>query len=265
VVDGGRARRAQFDPSSGHVAAVTARDRAEATRRAGVGAWYPKDASSFWTRGEEACALPPTPPGPRSRRAIYVPLRWNWRLEAHRPSDLKFVTRPTKAGSGRGAQSVLALLGAPGSLDVAAYSPAMPRYWPKMRLHPRPGPYGMPRADAAPRPLRRILSDCTLCAAALSIWAASDAFAGKTCSAEGQPRRPCPHFKQDANGWTRGQTGIGPTTLGCSHARLSRTESRCGAKGTRRGFSPLGPGRKARYCAMVIPLGRGKFAGGDRP
>ncbi len=63
VIDGGRARRARFDPGSGMTRLVTERvSRAEAVQRAGrAGRLAPGTAWKLWSRGEDG-ALPARPP-----------------------------------------------------------------------------------------------------------------------------------------------------------------------------------------------------------
>lgn len=133
VVDGGRARRAQFDPSSGMSRLVTDRvTRAEATQRAGrAGRVAPGDAFKLWTRGEEG-AMAAYPPaeidvGDLSSFALELAI---WGAQAE---DLAFVSPPNTARLAE-ARSLLHMLGA---LDDAGRITAHGRALSKLPLHPR--------------------------------------------------------------------------------------------------------------------------------
>ena len=133
VVDGGRARRAQFDPSSGMARLVTERvTRAEATQRAGrAGRVSEGVAYKLWTRGEEG-ALAAYPPaeievGDLSSFALELAM---WGADV---SDLAFVT-PPHAGRLSEAQSVLQMLGA---LDLQRHITNHGRALARLPLHPR--------------------------------------------------------------------------------------------------------------------------------
>lgn len=137
VVDGGRARRARFDPASGMSRLVTERvSRAEATQRAGRGGRV-ADGICYraWTRGEEG-GLAPFPPAEimvadLSGLALELAL-WGG-------DDLPFLTAPN-AGSLDGARGLLTRLGAlnggritPHGRDLAAL-PLHPRLGHMLRL-----------------------------------------------------------------------------------------------------------------------------------
>ena len=133
VVDGGRARRARFDPSSGMSRLVTERvTRAEATQRAGrAGRIEAGVAYKLWTRGEEG-ALTAYPPaeievGDLTGFALELAL---WGAQA---ADLAFVTSPYE-GRLAEAQSVLQMLGA---LDGSGRITAHGRTLARLPLHPR--------------------------------------------------------------------------------------------------------------------------------
>ena len=133
VVDGGRSRRAEFNPSSGMSRLVTTRvTQAEATQRAGragrmsVGAAY-----KLWTRGEDG-ALAAYPPaeiesGDLSAFALELAL-WGAQADA-----LAFVT-PPHAGRLQEAHALLHMLGA---LDRHGRITAHGRTLAKLPLHPR--------------------------------------------------------------------------------------------------------------------------------
>ncbi|MEH6646081.1 ATP-dependent helicase HrpB [Sulfitobacter sp.] len=133
VVDGGRARRAEFDPSSGMSRLVTTRvTQAEATQRAGrAGRMSEGEAFKLWTRGEDG-ALAAYPPaeiesGDLSAFALELAL---WGAQA---TDLAFVT-PPHAGRLQEAKALLHMLGA---LDSNGLITRHGRSLAKLPLHPR--------------------------------------------------------------------------------------------------------------------------------
>lgn len=133
VVDGGRARRAEFDPSSGMSRLITTRvTQAEATQRAGrAGRMTAGTAYKLWTRGEDG-ALPAYPPaeietGDLSAFALELAL---WGAQA---DDLRFVT-PPHAGRLEEAKALLRMLGA---LDGRGLITAHGRALAQLPLHPR--------------------------------------------------------------------------------------------------------------------------------
>ena len=133
VVDGGRARRAEFDPSSGMSRLVTTRvTQAEATQRAGrAGRMSAGEAFKLWTRGEDG-ALAAYPPaeiesGDLSSFALELAL---WGAQA---DDLAFVT-PPHAGRLQEAKALLHMLGA---LDANGLITRHGRSLAKLPLHPR--------------------------------------------------------------------------------------------------------------------------------
>lgn len=111
VVDGGRARRARFDPGSGMSRLVTERvTRAEAAQRAGrAGRVAPGTAYRLWTRGEEG-ALRAYPPA-EIEAADLAPLALELAAWGAAPQDLPFLTAPPD-GAFAEAQALLRLLGA---------------------------------------------------------------------------------------------------------------------------------------------------------
>lgn len=133
VVDGGRARRAEFYPSSGMSRLITTRvTQAEATQRAGrAGRMSAGVAYKLWTRGEDG-ALAAYPPaeiesGDLAGFALELAL---WGAQAE---DLAFVT-PPHAGRLAEAHALLQMLGA---LDSHGRITVHGRALAKLPLHPR--------------------------------------------------------------------------------------------------------------------------------
>jgi hypothetical protein len=131
VVDGGRARRARFDPGSGMSRLVTERvTRAEAEQRRGrAGRVAPGVCYRFWTKGEEGglAAFPPAEIEAADLTGLALELAL-WGDGA----DLPFLT-PPRPGAGRGAGACWPALARwrPGA------SPTMAGPWPRCRVHPR--------------------------------------------------------------------------------------------------------------------------------
>ncbi|WP_370159883.1 ATP-dependent helicase HrpB, partial [Salipiger bermudensis] len=111
VVDGGRARRARFDPGSGMARLVTERvTRAEATQRAGrAGRVAEGVAFRLWTKGEEG-ALQAYPPA-EIETADLAGLALELALWGATPEDLPFLSAPNP-GAFAEAQALLQMLGA---------------------------------------------------------------------------------------------------------------------------------------------------------
>ncbi|WHZ34353.1 ATP-dependent helicase HrpB [Sagittula sp. MA-2] len=131
VVDGGKARRARFDPGSGMSRLVTERvTRAEATQRAGrAGRVAPGTAYKLWTKGEEG-ALSPFPPAEieaADLSSLVLELAL-WGAE-----DLPFLT-PPPPGALSEARALLEMLGA---LDAEGRITAHGRQLSTFPLHPR--------------------------------------------------------------------------------------------------------------------------------
>ncbi|MBV7394153.1 ATP-dependent helicase HrpB [Mameliella sediminis] len=133
VVDGGKARRARFDPGSGMSRLVTERvTRAEATQRAGrAGRVAPGVAFRLWTKGEEG-ALSPYPPA-EIESADLSSLALELALWGADPVQLPFLTPPPE-GAFAEAQALLRMLGA---LDRENRITAHGRALSKAPLHPR--------------------------------------------------------------------------------------------------------------------------------
>lgn len=133
VVDGGRSRRARFDPSSGRSRLITERvTRAEATQRAGrAGRVAPGVVYKLWTRGEDGALAAFPPPeieaGDLSAFALELAM-WGGSEDS-----LRFVT-PPHAGRLAEARAVLRMLGA---LDENARITAHGKALARQPLHPR--------------------------------------------------------------------------------------------------------------------------------
>lgn len=130
VVDGGRARRARFDPASGMSRLVTERvTRAEATQRAGrAGRVAEGVAFANWTRGEEGAMR--AFPDPEIANADLSGLALE--LAAWGSDDLAFLTPPPE-GALAEARGLLADLGALKGARITDHGRALAR----MPLHPR--------------------------------------------------------------------------------------------------------------------------------
>ena len=133
VVDGGRARRARFDPGSGMSRLVTEPvTRAEAAQRAGrAGRVAEGICYRLWTRGEEG-ALRPFPPA-EIEAADLSGLALELALWGAAPEDLPFLTPPNPAGYAE-AQALLSMLGA---LDAQGRITAHGKALAALPLHPR--------------------------------------------------------------------------------------------------------------------------------
>ncbi|MEO0700987.1 MAG: ATP-dependent helicase HrpB [Pseudomonadota bacterium] len=134
VVDGGRARRARFDPGSGMARLVTEPvSRAEAVQRTGRAGRVAKGVCyRLWTKGAEG-ALPAYAP-PEIAVADLAGLALDLAVwGARAPGDLRFLTPPAE-GPFESAQVVLRSLGA---LDDAGAITAHGRKVAALPLHPR--------------------------------------------------------------------------------------------------------------------------------
>ncbi len=133
VVDGGRARRARFDPASGMSRLVTEPvSRAEATQRAGrAGRVAPGVCYRLWTRGEEG-ALAGFPPA-EIEIADLSALALELALWGAPPEDLPFLSPPNPGGFSE-AQALLRMLGA---LDAAGHITEHGRKLAALPVHPR--------------------------------------------------------------------------------------------------------------------------------
>jgi len=133
VVDGGRARRARFDPASGMARLVTERTtRAEAEQRRGrAGRVAPGICYRLWSRAEEG-AMAAFPP-PEIAAADLTGLALELALWGSDGSDLAFLTPPPAPALAE-ARALLAGLGA---LDDRGRITAHGRALAALPLHPR--------------------------------------------------------------------------------------------------------------------------------
>lgn len=133
VVDGGRSRRARFDPGSGMSRLVTEPvSRAEATQRQGrAGRVAPGVCYKLWTRGAEG-ALPGFAP-PEIAVADLSGLALDLALWGTGPEDLALLTPPPE-GAWAEARALCAMLGA---LDAEGRVTEHGRALAGMPLHPR--------------------------------------------------------------------------------------------------------------------------------
>lgn len=209
VVDGGRARRAQFDPSSGMSRLVTDRvTRAEATQRAGrAGRVAPGAVFKLWTRGEEG-ALAAYPPaeievGDLSGFALELAI---WGAQ---PGDLAFVTPPHAARLAE-ARSLLHMLDA---LDDAGRITPHGRALAKLPLHPRLA-HMLTLGGRGAANLAALLADRDpLRGASADLAFRLDALAGKRVPGEVN-HATLARIRQDAKRLARGQSQDGPDTTG---------------------------------------------------
>ncbi|KIC51212.1 ATP-dependent helicase HrpB [Tateyamaria sp. ANG-S1] len=154
VVDGGRARRAQFDPSSGMSRLITERvTRAEATQRAGrAGRVAPGVAYKLWTKGEDGALAAFPPPeitaGDLSTFALELAI-WG-----ARETDLRFVTAPHE-GRLAEARNLLHMLGA---LDSQGRITDHGRLLARQPLHPRLA-HMLVKAGRQAAPIAALLAD----------------------------------------------------------------------------------------------------------
>jgi len=133
VVDGGKARRARFDPGSGMSRLVTERvTRAEAIQRAGrAGRVAPGVGYRLWTKGEEG-ALRSHPPA-EIEAADLAALALELALWGADPSALPFLTPPPQ-GAYAEARDLLKMLGA---LDASGRMTTHGKSIASLPLHPR--------------------------------------------------------------------------------------------------------------------------------
>lgn len=135
VVDGGRARRARFDPSSGMSRLVTERvTRAEAEQRRGrAGRVAEGVCYRYWTKGEEG-GLAPYPPA-EIEAADLTGLALELALWGSDGADLAFLTPPPAPALAE----ARALLQGLGALDGAGRITGHGRSLAALPLHPRLG------------------------------------------------------------------------------------------------------------------------------
>ena len=171
VVDGGRARRARFDPGSGMARLVTERvTRAESEQRRGrAGRVAEGSCYRLWTKGEEG-GLSPFPP-PEIAAADLTGLALELALWGSDGADLAFLTPPPAPALAE-ARALLADLGALDGTRITAHG----RKLAALPVHPRlahmltlAGPEAAPLAALMEErdPLRGAPADLTLRLAAI--------------------------------------------------------------------------------------------------
>ncbi len=154
VVDGGKARRARFDPASGMSRLITEPvTRAEAAQRAGrAGRMAPGIAYRLWTRGAEG-ALLPFPPA-EIEAADLAGFALELALWGAAPGDLAFLTPPNPTSFSE-AQALLRMLGA---LDAQNRITAHGKKLAALPLHPRLA-HMLATAGAVAAPLAALLAE----------------------------------------------------------------------------------------------------------
>lgn len=151
VIDGGRARRARFDPASGMARLVTERvSRAEATQRAGrAGRVAAGICYRAWTKGEEGAlaAFPPPEIAVADLTSLALELaQWG-------SDDLPFLTPPPAPALAE-ARALLADLGALDGGRITDHGRALAA----LPLHPRLG-HMLLRAGSSAAPLAALLGE----------------------------------------------------------------------------------------------------------
>ncbi|NSX54962.1 ATP-dependent helicase HrpB [Parasulfitobacter algicola] len=153
VVDGGKSRRARFDPGSGMSRLITERvTRAEATQRTGrAGRVSAGTCYRLWTKGEEG-ALQPFPPA-EIEAADLTSLVLELAVWGTQPGDLAFLT-PPPPGAWAEAQALLHMLGALHDNRITDHG----RTLSAIPLHPRLA-HMLTHAGKDAAPLAAILAD----------------------------------------------------------------------------------------------------------
>ncbi|MFP4569430.1 ATP-dependent helicase HrpB [Rhodosalinus sp.] len=154
VVDGGRARRARFDPGSGMTRLLTERvTRAEAMQRAGrAGRVAPGRCYRLWSKGEEG-ALAAYPPA-EIEVADLAGLALELALWGAAPEALPFPTPPPPAAY----EEAVALLTLLGALDARGRITPHGRRLAALPLHPRLG-HMLTLGGSRAAPLAALLAD----------------------------------------------------------------------------------------------------------
>ncbi|WP_208347885.1 ATP-dependent helicase HrpB [Pseudaestuariivita rosea] len=153
VVDGGKSRRARFDPSSGMSRLVTEPvTRAEATQRTGrAGRLAPGTCFRLWTKGQDG-GLHPFPPA-EIEAADLSGLALELALWGAAPDDLAFLT-PPPAGTWAEATALLHMLNALKDNRITNHGRALAA----LPLHPRLG-HMLVTAGQSAAPLAALLAD----------------------------------------------------------------------------------------------------------
>lgn len=236
VVDGGRARRARFDPASGMSRLVTERvTRAEATQRMGrAGRVAEGVCYRLWARGEEG-ALAAYPPA-EIEAADLTALALELAIWGAEPEAMPFLT-PPNPGHFAEARALLRMLGA---LDARGAVTAHGRALAALPLHPRLA-HMLRCAGAQAAPLAALLAERD----PLARGGGSVDLALRL-SALGEPP---PDADRGAIARIRTEAG-----------RLARTARRAGKGGAR--FDEMGVGAMA---ALAYPDRVGLRRAGDEP
>ncbi|EAR51453.1 ATP-dependent helicase HrpB [Oceanicola granulosus HTCC2516] len=155
VIDGGRARRARFDPASGMSRLVTERvTRAEATQRAGrAGRVAPGVAYRLWSKGEEGALAAFAPAEIEIADLTGLALELALELALWGSADLRFLTPPPE-GALSEARALLHDLGALDATGITAHG----RRLAAQPVHPRLG-HMLERAGKPAAPLAALLSE----------------------------------------------------------------------------------------------------------
>ncbi|WP_166417575.1 ATP-dependent helicase HrpB [Cochlodiniinecator piscidefendens] len=154
VVDGGKARRARFDPNSGMSRLITEKvTKAEAEQRRGrAGRVADGHCFRLWTKGEEG-ALSPFPPAEIEAADLTGLVLELAQWGANTAADLKFLT-PPPTGSFREAQQLLETFGALKAERITDHG----RVLAGLPLHPRLG-HMLTIAGPAAADLAALLAD----------------------------------------------------------------------------------------------------------
>ncbi|SFE56408.1 ATP-dependent helicase HrpB [Sulfitobacter brevis] len=209
VVDGGRARRAQFDPTSSMSRLVTEKvTRAEATQRAGrAGRLTAGVAYKLWTRGEEG-ALMAFPPA-EIEVADLTGFALELALWGARADELCFVTPPHE-GRLAEARAVLQMLSA---LDETGRITAHGRTLARLPLHPRLAHMVALGGPSAPMLAAILAERDPLRGAPVDLALRRDAVLGNRASGEANAATIA-RIRQETKRLARGQAGTGPDGLG---------------------------------------------------
>lgn len=148
VVDGGRARRARFDPGAGMTRLITERaSKAEAAQRAGrAGRVAPGSAWRLWSEAEEGALAPQAPP--EIREADLSALALDLAIWGAAPEDLRWLDPPPAAAYAQGVELLKDL----GALDAEGRPTAHGRAMAAAPLGPRLA-HMLLSAPAAQRPM----------------------------------------------------------------------------------------------------------------
>ncbi len=214
VVDAGRARRSEYDPSSGMARLVTTRvSRAEATQRAGrAGRVAPGACYKLWTKGEDG-ALSAFPPA-EIEVSDLTGLVLETALWGSRPQDMRFVSQPNQ-GRLDEAAAVLKMLGV---LDESGRITTHGKELAKLPLHPRLAHMVMKGGSNAPL-LAALLAERDIlrgssCDLTLRFDAARDPQTFRRTQGIEPNRAALSRVRDEAKRLARRSPATGPDTLG---------------------------------------------------